>query len=180
MTIERTEAQLKAMKEMKQRQAEELQGQRELCGWLGLTLICPEAGCRRAGRCAGAPGHATYGMPPCLMHYREEMRFLLIGPDDLLKELEAYAQVDAAPVPDGAEPMTLLELLYGRDHDWLERLRRPKGVGGPGCWEADPEGFARYMDEGDWRNPGRLASSGGAHRVHHRPAAPPDDVGHLP
>jgi hypothetical protein len=68
MQLERTEAQMKAMAEIERRQAEDLEAGRELCERIGLTLICPENACRRARRCNGAPGHNTFGMPPCLMH----------------------------------------------------------------------------------------------------------------
>ena len=46
----------------------------------------------------------------------------------------------------------MLELFYGPDPKY-ERLRRSPHVRGPGGWEIDPEGFARYIEAGDWRNP---------------------------
>ncbi len=65
-------------------------------------------------------------------------------------------------VSDGTEEsapgaMTLLELIYGPDPAALERRKRPKGVKDPGPWECDPEGFTRYMEAGDWRNPQGVA-----------------------
>ena len=54
------------------------------------------------------------------------------------------------------EPRTLIEMIYGEDAPVLARLRRPRGVRGPGGWEIDPDGFAAYMAEGDWREPGRV------------------------
>jgi hypothetical protein len=156
MTFERSEAQMKAQAEMERRRAERQDAGRELCEWLGLPLICYEPGCRRAGRCAGLPSPQTYGLQPCLMHYREEMRFLLIGPDNLAEQMRAESHLDDGP-SEPADGMTLIELIYGSDRETLDRLRRPKGVRGPGSWEYDPDGFARYMDEGDWRNPAGVA-----------------------
>jgi hypothetical protein len=142
MTFDRTEAQMRAQAEMDRRQAEEQEACRELCEWVGLPLICPERGCRRAGRCAGPASAATFGMPPCFMHYREEVRFLLIGPENLAAELESLGLVSDEPVAreDGK---SLIEFVYGRDAAALERLRRLKGVMGPQGWECDPEAFTR-------------------------------------
>jgi hypothetical protein len=85
------------------------------------------------------------------------MRFLFIGPDDALGEFMKEKRDDGVETSTERPSKTLIELLYGGYPGWLDRLRRPKGVRGPGTWQNDPEGFERYMDEGDWRNPGRLA-----------------------
>jgi len=156
MTFERTEAQMRAMAEMERRQAEEQETVRELCEWAGLPLICPERGCRRARRCAGPASAATYGAPPRSIHNREEMRVLLIGPENLAGELESLGLVSDEPVAREDGQMSLIEFVYGQDPATLERLRRPKGVMGPQGWECDPEAFTRYMEGGDWRNPGPL------------------------
>ena len=160
MTFERTEAQIKAQAEMDRRYAEQQEDLRGLCEWLGLPLICPERVCRRAGGCAGQPSAKTCGLHPCHMHYREEVRFLLFGPDRLadrlIERLEASGRgADDAPSP--RKGLTLIETIYGADPEALNRLRRPKGARGPGEWSNDPENFARYMAAGDWRNPGNLA-----------------------
>jgi hypothetical protein len=156
MTFERTEAQMKAQADMDQRRAEEEDAWRELSEWPGLPLICPAGSCRRAGRCAGRPSAKTHGLQPCLKHYREEVRFPLYGPDGLTEQLAERGPVaDAASAP--RRGLTLIEAIYGTGREALNRLRRPKGVRGPGAWSNDPEGFARYMAAGDWRNPGNLA-----------------------
>ena len=156
MTIERTEAQMQAQAEMDRRRAEEQDAWRELSEWVGLPLICPARSCRRAGRCTGQPSARTRGLHPCLKHYREEVRFLLDGPDGLTERLpERGRAADAASAP--RQRLTLIEAIYGTGREALDRLRRPKGVRGPGGWSNDPEGFARYMETGDWRNPGNLA-----------------------
>jgi hypothetical protein len=46
--------------------------------------------------------------------------------------------------------MTVLDLCYGPGPEKHKRLRRSPHVPGPGGWEIDPEGFARYIEAGDW------------------------------
>ena len=85
------------------------------------------------------------------------MRFILHGPDGLVKNLpdSGLLQEDCEFVRPPRR--TLLQVLYGGDPERLRRLRRPKGVKGPGCWVEDPAGFARCMETGDWRNPEGVA-----------------------
>jgi hypothetical protein len=156
MTFEPTEAQMQAQAEMDRRRAEQQENLRGLCEWLGLPLICPERACRRAGSCAGQPSAETHGLHPCHSHYREEMHFLLYGPGQILEMMEKRARL-ADPSAPPRKGLTLIEAIYGTDSEALNRLRRSKGVRGPGGWSNDPEAFARYMEAGDWRNPGNLA-----------------------
>lgn len=136
---------------------------RELNDAIGLFAICPESACRRAARCVGDPGDGQWGFHPCFSHYREEMRFLLAGPhgtivdliaDALDAQTAAKAGRDPCAPASGPEPATLLELLYGGRPNGLRALARPKGMAGPHSWENDPSAFQRYMDAGDWRDPG--------------------------
>ena len=158
MTFEPSDTLVKARLEAEQRRAEGLANMRLAAEWLGMPLICPGRDCRRARRCLGQPSRATYGMPPCMKHYREEIRFLLFGPDEVMRrELERREAGGEAWEPTAFPYATVIERLYGNDPATLERLRRPKGVRGPGGWQNDPEGFYRYIEAGDWRDPHDVA-----------------------
>jgi hypothetical protein len=176
---ERTEAQVQAQQEMDRRRAEATEIARG--GWekIGLPLICCHRRCRRARRCLGDPKNGRYGLLPCVSHYREEMRFLVLGPCGLgaiydeAERLGIIAPSGAVPgAPDegtGAAPAqdegpsrrrerrqpTLLEIMFGSGAA-LARLRRPKDAWRPPGWTYDPETFERYFDSGDWRDPGRI------------------------
>ncbi|CAA9313973.1 MAG: hypothetical protein AVDCRST_MAG90-650 [uncultured Microvirga sp.] len=135
---------------------------RGLNDWIGLFAICPQAACRRAGRCVGDPRDGRWGFHPCFTHYREEMRFLLRGPGgSMLETISSILGEDSdsneppgdGDGPSGPMPATLLEFVYGGRPGKLRSLVRPKGVPGPGSWEEDPEAFTRYMEAGDWRDP---------------------------
>ena len=78
-----------------------------------------------------------------------------MGPAKLTEQELREREVRGAEAwePSAAPAGTLIEMLCGGDPDALERLRRPKGVPGPGGWEQDPDRFARYIETGDWRNP---------------------------
>jgi hypothetical protein len=156
MTIERSEAQIEAQGEVDQHYAEQQQALRELFEWIGLPLICFNRSCRRSRLCTQEPSGESFGLP-CLAHYREEVRFILHGPDELAKNLLNSGLLREECEPIRPPKKTLIEVLYGNDPDSLRRLRRPKGVKGPGCWVEDPAGFARYMEAGDWRNPEGVA-----------------------
>ena len=141
---------------------------RELADVVGLAPICFVAACRRAGRCAGDPQKGRFYLPPCFGHYREEIRFLMAAPGGIKDQLAASGRVPGArPEPEpaaseaeekapGRPGETLLGWLYGTAPETLKRLRRPAHVPGPGEWERDPEGFAFYMGQGDWRNPEKV------------------------
>jgi hypothetical protein len=157
MRVQLTDAQKRESQERQKRAFATLTDTyRRLGEAIGLPLICPERACARAGRCVGPPSAVA---PPCWAHYREVMRFFVLP---ALKEQEASLAEGGEP-PEGpsarpAGAATVLEAIYGPD---LGRLRRPKGAPASDCHECDPEGFARYMAAGDWREPFRAGREGG-------------------
>jgi hypothetical protein len=150
--------------EFNERHLREIQLTRLQMEWFGAPPICFLPECRRAGQCRGNPQNGRFYRPPCFGHYREEFRFMIFGPGGLLEVLkEAGLPTDAGEAEsEESEPLpehlprstrTVLELFYGPGAKKYERLRRSPHVRGPGGWEIDPEGFARYIEAGDWRNP---------------------------
>jgi hypothetical protein len=133
--------------------------------WFGAPPICFLPECRRAGQCRGDPRKGRFYLPPCFGHYRQEYRFLMFGPGGLkhvLKEVglpieagDGNESKASKPLPEHLPKsvMTVLDWFYGPGPKKYERLRRSPRVRGPFGWERDPEGFARYIEAGDWRNP---------------------------
>lgn len=150
-----------------ERHLERIARYRRLQDWFGAAPICFVARCRRTGRCSGDPQKGRFYLPPCVGHYREEFRFLVLAPGGVRARMIAAgrwprpsgaAAPDEAPgsAPAAAPPQalpTVIGWFYGTDAQVLRRLRRAAHMRSPGGWETDPEGFARYMAEGDWRNP---------------------------
>jgi hypothetical protein len=163
MARERTEAQMKAQEEMDRRRHERREATRVAHERIGLPLICCEQVCRRARRCLGRVEDGEYDLLPCLWHYREEMRFLMLSPHGLRSMLEEAERLGIVPPFDPAaeeaeaaspaptdstargrrprEP-TLIEIVFGSGAA-LARLRKPKGTWRPPSWEEDPERFER-------------------------------------
>jgi hypothetical protein len=175
MIGQRTEAQIKAQEEMDRRRRERREATRVAHEQIGLPLICCELFCRRARRCLGRVEDGEYELLPCLWHYREEMRFLMLSPhglrsmleeaerlgvvppfDPAAEELEDYcpARTDSASRGRRRREPTLLEIVFGSGAA-LAGLRKPRGSWRPPSWEEDPERFERYFESGDWRDPGR-------------------------
>ena len=157
MAVQLTEAQKREFEERQKREFAALtQTFRRLGDAIGLAPICPEPACARARRCVGPPNRV---MPLCWTHYLEEIRFFYLP---ALKEAKARFEGPEGwpdpPRPPKRPSLTLLEALYGPD---LSRLRRPKGAPGSDCHERNPEGFARYLAAGDWREPFRVGREGG-------------------
>ena len=131
--------------------------------WFGAPPICFLPECRRAGQCRGNPQKGRFHLPPCFGHYREEYRFMIFAPGGCggcMKEAGLPADAgEAERRRCGAAPRALAKgarrcssCSTARIRKY-ERLRRSPHVRGPGGWEIDPEGFARYIEAGDWRNP---------------------------